>query len=592
MCGLFGFTLVGAESVSEEFAERGRNALATLSHRGPDQHGATVVDNLFLGHTRLSINDLSDAGRQPMTSADGQLLLTVNGEIYNFKTLRKDLGAEHFVSTSDSEVLLHGYRRYGLDDLLNRIDGMYAAVIYDRAQRRLSLWRDRVGIKPLHITRRRHKGVEVFAWASELKTLKYFFDDLAIDPTSILDFAAQRCIPAPKTIYKDVQKLAPATVCELQLPDGQFMQRRYWRLDADVANSKPTINGLHEQLRDIVDGSVAEQLVADVPVGLFLSGGLDSSILCESASRHVDQLRTYCIGFGVPERDETPFARTVAETCHTDHTERVFSADDLVTPFQQMNAWFDEPFGDLSAFPTAEVCKLARESSTVSLSGDGGDELFGGYTWYNRFWRFRRFNRFATRMPSRVLPFYRPPQSLLEKARNRLALLGLFDPLHLYAGVTSNLLLSELEPIRNWLGIEADYDYAWSMRPHYRPELGHKKALQFLDFHTWLPDDLLTKVDRVSMAVSLEVRVPFLKRELCEFAFGLPEATIYADDSLKGVLKSAYRQHLPESILDRDKRGFSVPVGEWQQDVLEGQPNFVRYYLQNLQRQGLEAAIS
>ena len=257
--------------------------------------------------------------------------------------------------------------------------------------------------------------------------------------------------------------------------------------------------------------------------------------------------------------------------------------------FDQLNRWYDEPFGDLSALPTSRVCELARSRSTVALSGDGGDELFGGYRWYQRFWRFHRFNRAFRHVSSRNVPFRRPPANFWQKIVNRVALFAQFDPLNLYSGVMSNMLTAELKPVREWLGVSADYDYLWSLRPHYFPELGRYKALQYLDFHTFLPDDILVKVDRVSMAVSLEVRVPFLSRRLCELAFSLPESFVWQGGEPKGGLKAAYRDRLPAEILARDKRGFSVPVDWWKQDLLDGEPNCVYYYLACLRNRGLES---
>ena len=589
MCGIFGFCMPDAKIIPQQLVRRGVQALRTLDHRGPDQWDYRCLDGVFLGHTRLSVIDLSDAGRQPMASEDDQLVLTVNGEIYDYQTVRKKIGIENFRSKSDSEIFIHGYRTRGLNSLLTEIDGMYAGVLLDRRGHQVHLFGDRVGIKPLYIAHGISEGVHLIAWASELKAIRCFIDDLKIDPTAILDFAAQRSIPAPKSIYKNVTKLLPATSMRISLGSGQIEQQKYWGLTAE-ANPRPT-KQTDETLRELIDRSVRDQMVADVPVGLFLSGGLDSSILCESAARQVGNINTYNVSFGIPERDEGPYAKIVAQACGTNHVEELFLSHHAKDPFAQMNTWFDEPFGDLSAFPTARVSAAARSSSVVALSGDGGDELFGGYKWYRRYWQFRRFNRWMMSHKNLDLPYYRPPHSTWEKIANRIALLGQLDPLNLYGGITANLLTAELEPIRNWLEIPKDYDYVWALRPHYRPELGRRRSLQFLDFHTWLPNDLLTKVDRVSMAVSLEVRVPFLQKELCEFAFTLPESFLYAGDQLKGGLKRAYRGRLPDAILNREKRGFSLPIGSWDSALLDGEPSFVYYYIKQLRRRGIEAAV-
>jgi len=589
MCGVFGFVVKDSQVIPEQLVKRGLQALRTLDHRGPDQRDYRCIDGVFLGHTRLSIIDLSDAGRQPMSSRDDQVIATVNGEIYGYQDIRRQIGVEQFRSHSDSEIFIHGYRTYGLDTLLTKIDGMYAGALLDKGSQQLHLFSDRVGIKPLYIAHGKSNGTKLIAWASELKAICAIIDDLEIDPTAILDFAAQKCIPAPKSIYKNVSRLTPANSITISLNTGTLKQNRYWSLPAEAAPK--TSADVNEELRDLINTSVKEQLIADVPVGLFLSGGLDSSILCESATQHVSSLNTYNVSFGMPEHDEGPFARLVAEACGTNHVEETFLPEDVSHPFAQMNSWFDEPFGDMSAFPTARVCTAARRTSVVALSGDGGDELFGGYKWYKKYWHFRRFNRWMLSRKNLNFQFHRPPRNLWQKMANRIALLGQLDPLQLYAGVTSNLLTAELAPIRQWLEVPDDYDYVWSLRPHYRPELGHRRSLQYLDFHTWLPNDLLTKVDRVSMAVSLEVRVPFLKKQLCEFAFSLPESFLYTGDELKGGLKQAYESRLPEAVISRSKQGFSMPIGSWDKDVLGGEPAFIPYYIKQLRAQGIPAAV-
>ena len=587
MCGIFGFALPSGNKIPEHMERAGLAALHTLDHRGPDSWGHEVIGSVFLGHTRLSIIDLSSAGRQPMVADDKLFAITVNGEIYNHRQIRDSLRGQSFHSQCDSEVVLHGVREFGLGKLLKLMDGMYASAVYDHGQRRVQLFRDRVGIKPLYYGTVRCSDQEVFAWSSELKAIKKFADDLVVDPSAILDFAAQRCIPAPKSLFKNIYKLKPAHYLSYNIENGFLSEHQYWHLPTHVEGQKEP-HSLQAELREWVDQSVREQLVADVPVGLFLSGGLDSSVLCEAASRHTPNIRSFTIGFGIPERDETPHAKLVADAFSTEHTQEIVSPRDSEDLQSRMLEWFDEPFGDLSALPTARVSELTRKACTVALSGDGGDELFGGYRWYNRYWRYRRLNKLIPLSKNLNLPFHRPPSGIAQKIANRLALLGQLDPLQLYSGVCSNLLTAELETYRLWLEIPTDYDYVWALRPHYKPELGQFRALQYLDFHTWLPDDLLTKVDRTSMSYSLEVRVPFLKKELCEFAFSLPESFLYANNDLKGGLKAAYSDLLPEQILSREKQGFSLPVGYWDQDVLEGEPSFVLLMLKNLRKNGLQ----
>ncbi len=587
MCGLFGFASANG-TPPEAVVNRAEAALASLHHRGPDQQGYVLEDGVFMGHTRLSILDLSDAGRQPFVSADGLTAAAVNGEIYNFQAIRRDLGEALFASASDSEVVLHGYRELGIEGLLAAVDGMYAAAVHDRKAGVVSLFRDRVGIKPLYYGTVKCEGVELFVWASELKAIVVFADSLTIDPSAILDFAAQRFIPAPKSIYREIRKLPAAH--SLTVGNGRVPQpSSYWSLplvSSDVWNE----SGVCEEIRDLVDASVSEQLVADVPVSLFLSGGMDSSVLCESAARQVTKLRTYNISFRAQGRDEAHFARTMAQLCGTDHVEESFGAKDAQHVLERMDAWFDEPFGDLSTIPTARVCSLAKEGSTVALSGDGGDELFGGYNWYPRYQRLRRLTRLVPGQKCWKVPFRRPPENVFQKIVNRIALVGQLDPLHQYAAVLSNLLYCELDSFREWLEIPDDYDHMWSLRPHYKPEIGQFKSLQYLDFHTFLPDDLLVKVDRVSMAVSLEVRVPFLKKELCELAFSLPDAFHTTGGDLKAGMKRAFVDRLPPEIIARDKQGFGVPAALREDDVLAGHANVVDYRLAKVRDQGLSGA--
>ncbi len=555
MCGLFGYVSPTIDPA------RGRRALNTLAHRGPDQWNDWYDVRLYMGHRRLSILDLSDAGRQPMVSGDGRAVVTVNGEIYNFRALRSELRRHHeFVSESDSEVILHGYREWGLDGLLGRLEGMYAFAVYDVPAGRLHLARDRVGIKPLYYAL---EGSS-FAWASELKAIRQLVgaDALRTDQTALYDFLTYKYVPAPKTLYRNVFKLPPANVLSVDVRELTASVRRYWSLPTEVVPALP--GEAARKLRHLVADAVGEQMVSDVPLGFLLSGGLDSSAVVAEASRAGAAPQTFSVGFEDPEHDESEYARMVADAFSTRHHTLRMGVNDVLELFPRLLEWYDEPFADTSAFPTYRLCALAREHATVVLSGDGGDELFGGYRWYRDFARLSR----RWRQPfQHLLPLTR---ALKGGRRGRMRTLGtvletrvVLQRFDLYARLLGGLHRDEKRRYRSGWGIPDDYDDYWFLRQHYREDLPLRTRLQYLDFHTYLPEDVLTKVDRASMAVSLEVRVPLLSTALVEFAFSLPEEVRYLGDTGKGLFKTAYASVLPPAILARAKRGFSIPLHAW-----------------------------
>jgi asparagine synthase (glutamine-hydrolysing) len=559
VCGLFGHARPGVPG------ERAREALNTLRHRGPDQWSDWSDGQVYLGHRRLSILDLSEAGRQPMADSAGRVVVTVNGEVYNFRALRAELEKKHaFTSASDSEVILHGYREWGLDGLLRRLEGMYAFAIYDAAAGVVHLVRDRVGIKPLY-----YATGGGLAWASELKAIERLDPGtLRVDNTALYDFLTYKYVPAPKTLYREVFKLPPASVLTFRLDTRQVRVRRYWELPTGTV--PVSVPEAAEELRRLVRKSVGEQMVSDVPVGFFLSGGLDSSAVVAEAAALGIRAGTFSIGFEGTEDDETGYAAQVAAQFRTEHHVRRLSASAADGMFSRLRAWYDEPFADLSAFPTYLVSAFARESRTVVLSGDGGDELFGGYSWYGRY-------AALTRRPRAAFRSLGPLARALQRGPGRLRTLGsvletelVLDGLELYARLMGGRARSEKAVFRREWEIEPGYDDYWFFRQHLHEDLPLLTRLQYLDFHTFLPEDVLTKVDRASMAVALEVRVPLLSTELAEFAFRLPEAVRYAGGAPKGLMKAAYAGVLPEDILNREKRGFSIPAHQWRRTLFPG----------------------
>lgn len=562
MCGIFGSTISMPTCL-----ERLRRALDALSHRGPDQWGEWRDERVYVGHRRLSILDLSERGRQPMADQEGRVVVAVNGEIYNFQGLRRELEPRHaFTSQSDSEVVLHGYKEWGIEGLLERIDGMYAFCIYDVDRQRIYLARDRAGIKPIYYAL--INGA--FAWASELKALREFFgrDRLEPDVTALYDFLTYLYVPAPKSLYRNVFKLEPGHCACFHLSSGRLDIKPYWHLDA-TSREWSEAEACEELVR-LVDESVKEQLVSDVPVGVFLSGGLDSSIVAESANRFSSHIQTFTIQVDEPGHDESPFARRLADQIGTEHHVRSCKAEDATEWIGRIQDWYDEPFGDLSAIPTHLVSRFSREKIVVALSGDGGDELFGGYRWYSAMLAHARRRTGgwpgARRWTSRSKQWL--GKSLLGRAIRRLEFDYVLDDLEYYVRLMGGLLPEDKRKHARQWEIDPDYDDYWHFRKHWRPELPLRTRLQFLDFRTYLPDDILTKVDRASMQVALEVRVPLLSRKLIEFAFSLPESVRYADGLLKGLVKKAYRNKLPPDILFKPKQGFSLPLKAW--DLADG----------------------
>ncbi len=557
MCGIFGHT-------GRTDLPRSRKALKCLQHRGPDQSNEWSDDAVYLGHQRLSIMDLSENGRQPMQYED--IVITVNGEIYNFQNLKRSLESRYtFKSGSDSEVLLYGYKAWGIDKLVQKLEGMYAFSLYDAGKQKLYLVRDRVGIKPLYYA---HIDKQL-VWASELKAIETFLpsEELHVDKTAAYDFLTYRYIPTPKTLYEKIYKLEPAHYLCYDIPADTFEKTRYWQLSTKTRST--SLNTASKKVRQLVSGAVQQQLMSDVPIGFFLSGGMDSSVVVAAAKEYSSQLNTYSIGFDIKEHDETHFADIVAKAFKTNHVRQVLGVGEVKRSFAKLRTWHDEPFADTSAFPVYKVSALARDSSTVVLTGDGGDEVFGGYNWYQQF-----VDGVASYVQSNGGSVFK---RLRGKQRSKIDL-----ELDFYTSLMGGLTPEQKAPYRLALNISKDYDDHWYYKQYYEAELPVLTRLQYLDFHTYLPDDILTKVDRVSMAVALECRVPLLSTELIEYLFSVPEDIRYHDGELKGLMKHAYRKILPKEIIDRSKKGFSIPTGKWKGDLLGKKITVPEYILEEL----------
>ena len=576
MCGILGY-LDG---------ERGRGpwdlnaAVVSLHHRGPDDNGCWTADGIGLGFVRLSIIDLSPAGHQPMRSPDGRYTIVFNGEIYNFPALRAELEAdgERFVGHSDTEVLLRLYQRLGLEACLARLRGMFAFAVWDAVTRTLALARDRLGVKPLVYA----ETADGFAFASEVGSLFHLVPGLSrqVDATAIDHYLSYQYVPAPRTGFAAIRKLPPAHA--LLVRDGRIERLfRYWDIDP-AQRSTLSFDEAAEALREQVMEATRLRLVADVPLGAFLSGGVDSSITVAAMARQRgDAIRTYAIGFEDEKLNELPYAREVARHLGTDHHEAVCRPD-AVTLLPRMIDHLGEPFADNSILPTYYVAEFARRDVTVALTGDGGDEAFAGY---RRYVHLDRVDRLDARG---LLPLWRGI---------RRATVGLENRFRSHArrkafphGVGDQILtLPPLERFRHLVAYFPEADKAGLLAPAFRADVvgtsldpllaawagsdGQPDRLNRwlqVDRLTYLPGDILAKVDIASMAVSLECRSPFLDHRLIEFAASLPDAYKLGPRGRgKHLLKSAFADWFPPGFFDRRKMGFSAPTGRWLREELQ-----------------------
>ncbi|MEL7185049.1 MAG: XrtA/PEP-CTERM system amidotransferase [Pseudomonadota bacterium] len=544
----------------------------TLQHRGPDGDGFHFEPGVGLGHRRLSIIDL-EGGKQPLYNEDETVVVTYNGEIYNFQELvteLQDLGHQ-FRTRCDTEVIVHAWEQWGAD-CLQRFNGMFAFALWDRNQETLFVARDRIGIKPLYYSLQ-DDGFLTFA--SELKAVvKNPLVSRDFDPAAIENYFTFGYVPEPRSIYKAVKKLEPGTYLQLQRGGSMDCPVRYWDVPLDrppqmAASFEATCSDLRSQLMASVD----RRLVADVPLGAFLSGGIDSSAVVAMMSElDVDSILTCSIGFNEARYDESRFADMVAEAKKTNHKSEKVEAGDYGL-LEKLVGLYDEPYADSSAIPTYRVCELARKHVTVALSGDGGDENYIGY---------RRYSLFAMEQKLRAM--------FPEKFRSSVfGMLGRTYPKldwapRIFRGKTTFQALARSpanaylhgvsifpEEGRQWLFADSFKRelQGYTSREVFADHLRDKefsdplRMVQYLDFKTYLPGDILTKVDRASMAHSLEVRVPFLDHQYVEWTAGLPTSMKLDKGVGKKVLKEALRPVLPEEVLFRKKMGFAVPLDMW-----------------------------
>jgi len=579
MCGLAGFVDRRPSRPGEAgaLADQARRMAESLRHRGPDDAGVWVdaLAGVGIGHRRLSIIDLSPQGAQPMVSGNGRYIIAYNGEVYNFGELRQELQRRGHVfrGHSDTEVIAEGFACWGIGETVRRLLGMFAIAVWDQQSRSLTLIRDRVGVKPLYWS---HQN-GLFLFGSELKAL-HRHDGFRphINPAAVGDMIAYSYIGAPYSIYHGVYKLMPGTMLHLA-SDGQLRFETWWDLTEVVRAGRARIATADalEILETLLKDAVGRRMVADVPLGAFLSGGIDSSLVVAlMQAQSTRPVRTFTIGFANDRLNEAPHARQVADILGTDHTEHMFSADDALQIVPQLADIYDEPFGDSSQLPAYLVCALTRRHVRVALSGDGGDELFAGYsryTWFNRITHIlsplpmamrhmvagllrrtptERWDRIAAMLPARYR-INQPGEKLHQfaaaiRAQDRA---GLYQIL-MQQGANPNRFLRHPPPQR--IGHALPVSDA-SFVPH----------MQFDDMLGYLPGDILTKLDRASMAAGLEAREPLLDHRLVEFSWTLPPQMKMRGSEGKWILRRLLGRYLPPNLIDRPKAGFAVPLQDW-----------------------------
>ncbi|MDC0055080.1 asparagine synthase (glutamine-hydrolyzing) [Pseudomonadota bacterium] len=567
-----------------------------INHRGPDDYGIWVDEeiNVALGHRRLAVLDLSESGKQPMHSQNNNYVIVFNGEIYNHNDIRKSLMSEkdlkhHWIGTSDTETLLAAIDFWGLEKTLSSLIGMFSFALWDKKNKKLSLVRDRVGEKPLYYGWTKNG----FIFGSELKALKKFpsFEN-SIDRNALKQYFRYNYIPAPFSIYENIFKLEPGAFIVSSV-DGlrakSVESKAYWSLSRKIKNSafqldvdeKTQLNLVENQLKQ----SINQQMIADVPLGAFLSGGIDSSLIVSlMQEQSTSKVKTFTIGFDNSMYDESPFAKEVAKHLGTDHHELFVTAEQTREVIPLLPEIYDEPFSDSSQIPTYLVCKAARQKVTVALSGDAGDEIFGGYNRY--FWGPNIWNKISW------LPF--SVRKVLGNSINKISIdnwnklgfiLNFFnkgshgissfgDKIHKmserlkYVNSIDELyesLVTEWRPNHNLVKETLNSNEEESFKSKFLDLAfeGSASRMMYMDTLTYLPDDILCKVDRAAMANSLETRAPFLDHRLIELAWTLPEKSKISGNIGKLPLRKILEKYVPNNLIDRPKAGFGIPVGEW-----------------------------
>ncbi len=594
MCGIAGIFDPAASTSADRLGALVSAMASSLEHRGPDASGVWVDADagVALGYRRLAVIDLGPGGAQPMVSSGGRWVVVYNGEIYNHRELRRRLqrAGTRFHGESDTEVLVAAVERWGVDRALDACEGMFAAALWDRRERELHLVRDRFGEKPLY-----YGWVGgMFAFGSELKamcTLPGFNAEL--DRRAVARYLRHNCIPAPDTIWRGVRKLLPGHLVTLRAPTQGVLpeQRRYWSAADAVARARQhplAVSDVEmtDQLEAALSDAVAARMVADVPVGAFLSGGIDSSTIVALMQRHASApVRTFTVGFSDRSFDESAEAAAVAAHLGTDHTAVHVGDAQAVEVIAKLPEIWDEPFSDVSQIPTYLVSGVAAGQVTVSLSGDGGDELFAGYNrhaWLDRVWgraavvpagARRSAASVLGRIPpaaiegaaraTRILPVRWQVRNPSDKVAKLARVLAASDPEDAYRALTTHWSDADSMVLGN---DHRDTPDERTRSPVFGS--GITEEMLWFDLVRYLPDDILTKLDRAAMAVSLETRAPFLDRRLLDLAWSLPLAAKLRGGQTKWLLRQVLERHVPAALVERPKMGFGLPIGPWLRGAL------------------------
>lgn len=567
MCGIAGFLTNSQQTLNEQHLHEMGNAII---HRGPDASGVYLNDYVGLCHRRLSILDLSEAGNQPMFSEDGEIVIVFNGEIFNFIDLKKELENDGcvFKSTSDTEVIIKLYEKKGID-CIHDITGMFAFALWDNKSKQLFMARDRLGKKPFYYYQD-PESPEQFSFASEIKsilTLPNIKRELRLD--AAYDFFAYQYVPDPKSIFQHIHKIPPAHY--LLVKDGEFTLKQYWDVSFSEVNTSPEPEALDE-LYEIIKQSTKRRMISDVPLGAFLSGGVDSSGIVATMSNLSDTpIKTCTIAFDNEKYNEAEFAKAVAEQYKTEHHEFLVNQN-VADTLEHIVGFFDEPFADPSLVPTFFVSELARKEVTVAVAGDGGDEVFAGYEKYTTdFIENKLREKFPKVIRKGLFPilakgFGSIPLKVCKKAKSLLTSLSVEPAMGFY--ITNSHIDDEQwnslikHNIKEKLG---NYHPSKMTLDFYNKADGpdHLSKILYTDMKTYLTGGILVKVDRMSMANSLEVRAPILDKEVIEFAATLPSHYKFRDQEKKFALKEIFKPFLSDDILYRKKMGFSVPLADW-----------------------------
>ena len=590
MCGIAGYIDLDPNGSPTDSGDIDR-MIGSLIHRGPDDKGVWMDPDLgiAMGHTRLSIQDLSDAGHQPMKSSSGRYIIVFNGEIYNFKDLKKEIDRinplSNWTGHSDTEVMLAAFDAWGLELSLERFVGMFAFALWDRKERTLFLVRDRMGEKPLYYG----LSGKVFLFGSELKSLAKHRSWVGeINKDAVASYLKYGYVPSPNSIYKDIFKVMPGTITTVKYNElGRlkvFPSKTYWSIDDAFANAREDrlpedANLIEKELEEKLRVSLNGQMIADVPVGAFLSGGIDSTTLVSlMQSQTGEKIKTFSIGFQEAEFNEAIHARAIAEHLGTEHTELIVSYDDALALIPDLPGIWDEPFSDASQIPTYLVSKLAQQSVKVCLSGDGGDEFLGGYNRYllgYRLWsRAENIPLFIRRILAKSLQKLPPSiiQNISQIFPEKYRYSEMDNKLYKLAGVLDSKDCFDFydRVISHWKEPSDLLAYKYDVIETERDKVGQAdtnenfvEALMRLDMKKYLPDNILTKVDRASMGNGLETRLPFLDHRTIEYTMRIPLELKIHHGLGKQPLRNILDKYVPRELIERPKMGFSLPVNQW-----------------------------